>query len=65
MSSETLHNVIEAFGLECFSSLCSIPWLVPHSKIAAVAREAGIRQVIEAPGSELQAVSGALINFFR
>ena len=65
MSSETLHNVIEAFGLECFPSLCSIPWLVPHSKIAAVARKAGIQQVIESPGSELQAVSGALINFFR
>ena len=65
MSSETLHNVLEAFGLECLSGLCSIPWLVPHPKIAAVARQAGILQVIESPGSELEAVSGALINFFR
>lgn len=65
MSSETLHNVIDAFGLECFSSLCLIPWLVPHPKISAAAKEVGIHQIIESPGSELNAVSNALIHFFR
>jgi uroporphyrinogen-III synthase len=65
MSSETLHNVIEVFGLECFPGLCSTPWLVPHPKIAVAARQAGIQNVIESPGSDLQALSSALINFFR
>jgi len=65
MSSETLHNVIESFGLECFPGLCSIPWVVPHPKIASAARQAGIREVIESTGSELVALSSALINFFR
>jgi uroporphyrinogen-III synthase len=65
MSSESLHNVIEAFGQDCLASLCSIPWLVPHAKIAAVARQAGILNVIESYGSEPQALSSALIHFFR
>lgn len=65
MSTETLHNVFDAFGVECRTSLCSIPWVVPHPRIASAARDMGIQEVIESPGSQLNAVSGALINYFR
>lgn len=52
-SSEGLRNLFALFGQSGAALLQQTPLLVPHPRIAAVARELGCREVIEtAPGDE-------------
>ncbi len=62
-SAETLHNLAAMLGEEGADYLRTTPVFAPHEKIAAAAREAGIRQVIVTAGGDAGLLSGLMTWF--
>lgn len=62
-SAETLHNLAAMLGEEGAEALRATPVFVPHEKIAAAVREAGIRQVIVTAGGDAGLLSGLMTWF--
>ena len=63
-SAETLHNLVSMLGEVGAAHLRTTPVFAPHEKIAAVARELGIAQVIATAGGDAGLLSG-LITWFQ
>lgn len=63
-SVETLHNLMHLLGAEGAALLRASPLFVPHEKIAAGARAAGMAQVVVTAGGDAGLLQG-LINWFR
>ena len=63
-SAETLHNLVSMLGEVGAAHLRTTPVFAPHEKIAAVARELGVEQVIATAGGDAGLLSG-LITWFQ
>ncbi len=64
MSAETIHNLFEQLDSQWHTALCAACWLVPHPRVAAAARDRGIRTLLESAGSSDAAVMHTLITSF-
>ena len=62
-SSEGLRNLHEMLGAEGQGLLATTPVFVPHSRIAAVARELGLAAVIETASGDEGIVAGLAQHF--